>query len=151
MKNKKILLAVVMALIVLSTSAYAKTYVIGDQKTPVEMPSEEATYVGADVCKECHVEKYDNWITSGHPYKLMTPEKALEIRPEIPMPEGYTEDDILYVIGGWGWKARFMDTDGYIITKTGEIGASSFCIPVSSIFNIIKPTKICKAFILFAC
>ncbi|MCL7411595.1 MAG: hypothetical protein M8350_07295 [Methanosarcinaceae archaeon] len=84
------------------------------------MPIEGATYVGADVCKECHVEKYDDWITSGHPYKLMTPEKALEIRPGIPMPEGYTKDDILYVIGGWGWKARFMDKDGYIITKTGE-------------------------------
>ena len=122
MKNwkKLFLFALIVSLVVLSTSGYAKTFVIGDQKTPVTMPVEGATYVGADECKTCHVEKYDDWITSGHPYKLMTVETASEIRPEIPIIDGYTEDDILYIIGGWGWKARFMDQDGYIITKTGE-------------------------------
>jgi len=32
-------------------------------------------------------------------------------------PEGYTWDDISYVIGGYHWKARFMDQEGYIITN----------------------------------
>ncbi len=36
---------------------------------------------------------------------------------EVPEPpEGYTWDDILYVIGGYNWKARFIDQDGFIIT-----------------------------------
>jgi nitrate reductase cytochrome c-type subunit len=35
-------------------------------------------------------------------------------------PEGYTWDDILYVIGGYGWKARFVDKEGYIITGDAD-------------------------------
>jgi hypothetical protein len=31
-------------------------------------------------------------------------------------PTGYTWADITYVVGGYGWKARFIDVDGYIIT-----------------------------------
>ena len=31
-------------------------------------------------------------------------------------PEGYTWDDILYVIGGFNWKARFVDKQGNVIT-----------------------------------
>jgi hypothetical protein len=37
----------------------------------------------------------------------------------VPLPEGYDWSDISYVIGGARWKARFMDREGYIITKTG--------------------------------
>ncbi|MCS4540918.1 MAG: hypothetical protein HY929_01135 [Euryarchaeota archaeon] len=97
----------------------AKEYVIGDQKTPVVMPDPTAVYMGAEKCKTCHKEKYDDWKTSGHPYKLMTPDEAKTIRSDLPLPEGYTWNDILYVLGGWGWKARFIDKNGFIITKTG--------------------------------
>jgi len=63
---------------------------------------------------------YEEWKTSGHRYKLNTPAEAQAFdSPPIPAPEGYTYDDIYLVIGGWGWKARFIDKDGYIITKTG--------------------------------
>jgi hypothetical protein len=31
-------------------------------------------------------------------------------------PEGYSWEDISYVIGGYNWKARFIDQNGYIIT-----------------------------------
>jgi len=57
---------------------------------------------------------------SGHPYKLS---KIVDGKPpefpysEVPEPpEGYTWDDVAYVIGGYGWKARFIGKDGYIIT-----------------------------------
>lgn len=57
---------------------------------------------------------------SGHPYKL---NKVVNGQPpkypftEITqLPEGYTWNDISYVIGGYGWKARFMDKNGCIIT-----------------------------------
>ncbi|WP_135611019.1 multiheme c-type cytochrome [Methanococcoides sp. AM1] len=106
--------------IILSIAVTAQTYVIGDQKTAVVMPVEGATYIGADECKVCHQDIYGEWETSGHKYKLMTPDEALEIRPDLPMPEGYTKNDVLYVIGGWGWKARYMNNQGFIITKTGD-------------------------------
>lgn len=63
----------------------------------------------------CHNEQYQQWKASGHPYKLMKGEIA-QNRP-IPLPEGYTWDEISYVIGGYKWKSRYMDKDGYIITQ----------------------------------
>jgi len=78
------------------------------------------TYTGAEACAECHQELYDVFTQSGHPYKLS---KVVDSQPpEYPFtelagpPEGYTWDDISYVIGGYNWKARFIDQDGYIIT-----------------------------------
>ena len=35
----------------------------------------------------------------------------------IPLPDGYTWDQISYVIGGYKWKSRYMDENGYIITQ----------------------------------
>jgi hypothetical protein len=68
---------------------------------------------------------------SGHPWKL---NKVEDGQPpdypftEIPeLPEGYTWDDISYVIGGYNWKARFMNQDGYIITDSpGESGDAEY-------------------------
>ena len=65
---------------------------------------------------------------SGHPWKLT---KVVDGKsPQFPftaieaLPQGYTWDDILYVIGGYNWKARFVNKEGYIITdepgKTGN-------------------------------
>ena len=65
---------------------------------------------------------------SGHPYKLNKVENGQPpVYPytEVPeVPEGYTWDDVTYVIGGYNWKARFIGTDGYIIT--GPEGADPF-------------------------
>ena len=78
------------------------------------------TYVGSDACQECHEELYASYKMTGHPYKL---NRVVDGQPpeypfsEVPSPpEGYTWDDILYVIGGYGWKARFIDQEGFIIT-----------------------------------
>jgi len=57
---------------------------------------------------------------SGHPWQLTLVEGGQP--PEYPFteltdpPQGYTWDDIQYVIGGYNWKARFIDKEGYIIT-----------------------------------
>ncbi|RME70234.1 MAG: hypothetical protein D6784_17020 [Chloroflexi bacterium] len=88
---------------------------------PVEALTFEAPqYVGAEKCKECHEEIYDSASKTGHFYKL---NKVVDGKPpeypysEVPNPpEGYTWDDISYVIGGFGWKARFIDKQGFIIT-----------------------------------
>lgn len=82
--------------------------------------SDPPDYVGSEACAQCHADLYDTFMQSGHPYKLV---KVVDGQPpEYPFsavpdpPEGYTWDDILYVIGGYAWKARFVDKNGYIIT-----------------------------------
>lgn len=78
------------------------------------------TFIGSEACAECHQEIYDVFIQSGHPYKLNAVVNGEP--PQYPFteitdpPEGYTWDDISYVIGGYNWKARFIDQNGYIIT-----------------------------------
>ncbi len=84
-------------------------------------------YVTADVCGDCHTAEYDDVFASGHPYKLNKVEGG--VAPTYPNstvpspPTGYTWNDITYVIGGYGWKARFMDSDGYILV-TGVTGTT---------------------------
>ncbi len=85
------------------------------------------SYIGREICAECHQEITDKFLKSGHPWKLT---KVVENQPpsfpftEIPAPpEGYTWQEIAYVIGGYNWKARFIDQDGFIIT--GEADAKT--------------------------
>lgn len=88
------------------------------------------TFIGSEACAECHQEIYDVFARSGHPYKL---NRVVDGQPpvypftEIPSPpEGYTWDDISYVIGGYNWKARFIDQDGYIITGSDENATTQY-------------------------
>lgn len=106
-------------LMIVPFTVTATEYVIGDQKTPVSMPADGATYKGAETCGMCHINKFNDWNTTGHRYKLNTLEEIRAVQPYLPIPDGLTENDILYVIGGWGWKARYIGQDGYIITMTG--------------------------------
>ncbi len=77
-------------------------------------------YVTSAICEDCHQVKYDDVFASSHPYKIRKVEGG--VAPTYPFstvpnpPTGFTWGDITYVIGGYGWKARFMDVDGYIIT-----------------------------------
>lgn len=88
-------------------------------------------YAGDQACAGCHQEIYDVYMMSGHPWKL---NKVVDGQaPDYPftsldeLPEGYTWDDILYVIGGYAWKARFMNLDGYIITdEPGKSGNEDY-------------------------
>lgn len=79
-----------------------------------------AEYVGKETCAKCHEEIASVFNMSGHAYKLNPVVDGQP--PEYPftevteLPEGYTWDDIAYVIGGYNWKARFVDKEGYVIT-----------------------------------
>jgi hypothetical protein len=84
------------------------------------LPVGAQDYVGHDACQPCHSAIYGEYIQTGHPYKL---NKVVDGQPpEYPFtevlnpPEGFTWDDITYVIGGYNWKARFIDQNGFIIT-----------------------------------
>jgi len=80
-------------------------------------PALAADYVGSDACFKCHPDQYNDFRVSGHPYKIQKAETAKFW--QLPLPKGYTWDDISYVIGGAHKKSRYMDKKGYIITMTG--------------------------------
>lgn len=81
-------------------------------------------YVGSDACQECHEELYTTYNGTGHAHpltKVVDGQAPAYPFSEVPTPpEGYAWDDILYVVGGYGWKANFVDQQGYIITATAE-------------------------------
>ncbi|MFV1859623.1 MAG: multiheme c-type cytochrome [Anaerolineales bacterium] len=99
-----------------------------------------AEYVGSETCGACHEEIFDTFMQGGHAYKLNPVVDGQP--PEYPftevteLPEGYTWDDISYVIGGYNWKARFIDSEGYIITDApGESGNTEY----ASQYNFANP------------
>jgi len=103
----------------------------GPAITVDEMPIFGADYIGSEACSECHEETYDVFMQSGHPYKLSPVVDGQP--PEYPftevseLPEGYTWDDISFVIGGYNWKYRLVDKEGYIITNPpGETGVTDY-------------------------
>ena len=81
-----------------------------------------AEYIGDDKCKMCHAGIYDTYIKTGHPYKIQKinggpPSYPPGTSSGVPKPpKGMSWNDVTYVIGGYGWKARFMDKEGYILT-----------------------------------
>jgi predicted CXXCH cytochrome family protein len=90
-------------------------------------------YVGSEQCAECHAAEYAKFTLSGHPYPLT---EVDGVKPEYPYddrtggvddpPEGYTWEDVSYVVGGYAWKALFLDQDGYIITGGGSATQLNF-------------------------
>jgi hypothetical protein len=76
-------------------------------------------YEGPEFCKQCHEDNYNEWISSGHAAILVKGEES-KFR-SIPLPKGHDWEDISYVIGGYKWKSRYMDNDGYIITNDDSL------------------------------
>ncbi len=85
----------------------------------------DAGYVTGRTCGDCHAD-HEQWVyeESGHPYKLNKVEGVAPTYPNGPgvpeppqdsTPPNLTWDDVTYVIGGYGWKARFLGADGFII------------------------------------
>ena len=99
------------------------------------------SYVGSSACMYCHSDKYGDWADSGHPFKANIKSEGWNILgpgdddgPQYPeyvtnhqdlwMPTiGATwTDDITGVVGGFGWKARFLDNSGKVVgTLNSEI------------------------------
>jgi hypothetical protein len=88
------------------------------------------TYVGSATCSGCHgiadlsgtgYDIHGEFIKSGHPYKLnattdQAPVYPANTSPGVVLPTGHAWSDFDFVIGGYGWKARFVDTTGHIFT-----------------------------------
>lgn len=93
-----------------------------DVETPVEL-----AFIGSNSCEECHTDKYNDWKASGHPFKFNVVENG--VAPEYPVEAfnyidswmtnlvdgSHSWDDVAGVIGGYGWKSRFVGQDGVII------------------------------------
>lgn len=82
------------------------------------------TYIGDQTCSGCHLPIYENYMRSGHPWILT--ETADGKAPEFPFsninspPDGYTWEDIAFVIGGYNWKALFISAEGFILTDAPD-------------------------------
>jgi predicted CXXCH cytochrome family protein len=80
-----------------------------------------AEYIGDQLCGGCHPDIAQTYAKSGHPYSLTA---VIGKAPSFPfsnissLPHGYTLQDISYIIGGYFWKAIFINSQGYIITDT---------------------------------
>lgn len=77
-----------------------------------------AGYAGSETCAACHQKVYDTFRTTGHPVKLRL---AAEARAAgLPKPDYVSWDEIRYVIGGFRWKARYVNQEGFIITGSPD-------------------------------
>ncbi len=115
-KNLFKLLALMSLALILVTSSCKKDEDIVD----VLVPTEKA-FVGSEACMSCHQDAYDLMMTSGHPFKLNKVDGAAptypNLLPALTIPAVLNSwDDVTYVIGGFAWKARFVDANGYIVT-----------------------------------
>jgi hypothetical protein len=79
----------------------------------------ERTFVGTDTCLTCHGATKGNFPLTGHPFKLNAVENGQP--PEYPVtelagpPPGVEWTDVAFVIGGYRYKYRVVDNDGFIV------------------------------------
>jgi hypothetical protein len=137
--KKVAVLAGLLVVLVLLAGLYSLQSGPADLASAQEAPF-GAEYVGSETCAECHEEVAEIFFKSGHAYKLNQvvdgEPPAYPFTEVTELPEGYTWDDISYVIGGYNWKARFMNQDGYIITDApGESGNEDYV----SQYNFANP------------
>ncbi len=93
-------------------------------------------YVGSGACANCHMSKYVQWSSTGHANNLILLSGSAPVYPFQYFP-GYPNvvdppefggsplswDDVGMAVGGFYWKALFIDQDGYIIC--GDSGDSA--------------------------
>jgi predicted CXXCH cytochrome family protein len=103
---------------------------VGDTGPAGDPGPSGANYVGDQICTGCHYDISQTYMQSGHPWSLTQVADAK--LPAFPftqissLPQGYSVNTISYIVGGYFWKAIFLDSQGYIITDapgvTGDVG-----------------------------
>jgi len=122
-------------------------------------------YVGSAACGVCHTTQYSDFVKSGHPYKVRVtngatptsgtdplsallsatmPNTADLLNPNSEANVKVTDVNgkldwsaVSYVIGGFGWKARWGVKDTVDNTATGYIWSSSVASPTGAQFNML--------------
>ncbi|MCB8943904.1 MAG: hypothetical protein H6658_09120 [Ardenticatenaceae bacterium] len=91
---------------------------------------EPPSFIGSEACAECHEELFAVFMQSGHPWQLTAVSNGTA--PEFPFtnisepPDGYSWNDVSYVVGGYHRKVQFLDQDGYIITGADENATTQY-------------------------
>jgi len=102
---------------------------VGDTGPAGEPGPSGAEYVGDQICAGCHYDISQTYLKSGHPWSL-----SAIIDGKLPtypftqitsIPQGYSLKNISYIIGGYFWKAIFLNSQGYIITDAPSSSGSS--------------------------
>jgi hypothetical protein len=94
--------------------------------------------VGSQTCAACHAEISENFQKSGHPFSLVAVQEGAA--PKYPYssvprpPDGLTWNDVSYIIGGYRWKARFLDTQGYLVTGESQYNLENQLLGKSAAF-----------------
>ncbi|OEG73270.1 hypothetical protein BEL05_13450 [Shewanella colwelliana] len=93
-------------------------------------------YVGSAACAGCHADQHATFSKTGHNFKIQkisageqpsfpyTPEATItgaidllvDSTPNNDLGAPTSYDDVTYVVGGYHWKMRWLDKDGYIVT-----------------------------------
>ncbi len=88
-----------------------------------------AQFAGSQTCGStgCHPTIHAQWSQSGHPYKVVKiageaptglfPDFAAYPNDPIDPPQGKTWSDVTYALGGFYWKMRWLDEEGYVLTS----------------------------------
>lgn len=88
----------------------------------------DLAYTGSEACGDCHTTIYADFVDSGHPYKFnvitdgTAPTYPSFVDNNLELPDfvgGWNE--VAGVIGGFGWKARFVGTDGHVMGTAGSM------------------------------
>lgn len=109
----------VAGLLVVAVLIVLDTFYRTDSDLPIARGGQ---YAGSATCANCHNDIHAKYARSGHPLKIQKiegkpPSYSLGTSAGVPRPPaGMDWADISHVIGGYGWKARFMDCEGYILT-----------------------------------
>ena len=103
-----------------------------------QQPLPLASYVGTSLCIACHgglsKDIVDAYNESGHHFALNMVKSTAPIYPRfapgVPYPPAtFSWPDILYVAGGYGWAAQFINQDGYIITSGADAVDAQYNLP----------------------
>jgi hypothetical protein len=118
-----------------------------DSGTTPPPPAVENAYVGAAKCSSCHAGIAATLEASGHPHKVTEVDNGQ--RPGAPLilpdnpPAGKTWAEIKYVIGGWGWKTRFVTQDMQVVIGEGvqyNIPTPQFAEPAWAAYHVGEVT-----------
>lgn len=94
-------------------------------------------YVGSETCRNCHLSYYNEILASGHTHILNKVNGGPPSYPNSTVPDppaGLTWDDIAYVVGGSGWKARFVTADsGWVMTDGMDGVNTQYNVPRSDL------------------
>ncbi len=121
MFTKRVTIAVSVLLLLVAIGCERKT--VTNTEIIKEVAPSDAAHIGSAECGTCHAATYASFQNTGHPFKVNEAEDAQDPSyypyTNIPSPPaGVSWDQVDKVIGGFRWKARFIDHDGYIITGT---------------------------------